>query len=606
MTEMPLSALSTRIWDMKYRLKTPDGQPVDNTVEDTWRRVARALASAEADPQYWRDCFMSALADYRFLPAGRILAGAGTDRRVTLFNCFVMGRLSDAMGDIFAHLREAALTLQYGGGIGHDFSPLRPCGASVRGVGADASGPVSFMEVWDTMCRTIMSAGSRRGAMMATLRCDHPDIETFIDAKRTPGRLRNFNLSVLVTDAFMDAVAADGPWTLRFEGRDWRTVRARDLWDRIMRATYDTAEPGVVFIDRVNRANPLAYCEEIIATNPCGEQPLPPYGTCLLGSINLARLVRDPFTERAALDTEALARLVPVAVRMLDNVIDVSRYPLPAQEKEARDKRRIGLGITGLADALILCGARYGSDRAVALAGDWMRALRRAAVASSIDLAREKGPFPLFERDRYLAAPAIRALDADLRDGIARHGVRNALVTSVAPTGTISLFADNVSSGLEPVFSFSARRSVNQPDGSRQTEAVSDHAWRLFRHLKGEDATPGPAFVDAQALAPGDHLAMQAAVQAHVDSAVSKTINVPEDLPFEAFRDLYRQAWESGCKGCTTFRPNPITGAVLSVAPGTAEAGETEAIATDGDGNTCPTCGQPVAPPVAGCDRCAV
>ncbi|MBB4286013.1 ribonucleoside-diphosphate reductase alpha chain [Roseospira goensis] len=551
---------------MKYRLKTSAGEPVDKSVEDTWRRVATALAAVERDPEPWAARFMAALEGFQVLPAGRILAGAGTDRAVTLFNCFVMGTIPDDMGGIFSHLREAALTMQQGGGIGYDFSTLRPRGAPVHGVGADASGPLSFMDVWDAMCRTIMSAGSRRGAMMATLRCDHPDIEAFIDAKREPGRLRMFNLSVLVTDAFMAAVESDSAWDLVFEGTVHRTVRARDLWGRIMQATYDQAEPGVIFIDRINRRNNLWYCEEIRATNPCGEQPLPPYGTCLLGSINLARLVREPFTAAARLDLDALADLTATAVRMLDNVIEVSRYPLPEQRHEALTKRRIGLGVTGLADALILCGARYGSEAAVALTEEWMAALRRAAYAASIELAREKGPFPLFDRDQYLQGETIRDLDDDLRAGIAAHGIRNALVTSVAPTGTISLLADNVSSGLEPVFSFTFTRAVLQPDGSRREETVSDYAWRLYHAVKGEDAPPTDAFVDAQALSPRDHLVMQAAVQRYIDSAVSKTINVPEDLPFAAFKDVYWQAWRSGCKGCTTYRPNPVTGAVLSVA----------------------------------------
>ncbi|MGH6948895.1 MAG: ribonucleotide reductase N-terminal alpha domain-containing protein, partial [Kiloniellales bacterium] len=336
---------------MKYRLKSEAGEPLDRTLEESWRRVACALAAPEKDAAVWETRFYDALRDFRFLPAGRILAGAGTERNVTLFNCFVMGTIPDDMGGIFAHLREAALTLQQGGGIGYDFSTLRPKGAPVHGVGADASGPLSFMDVWDAMCRTIMSAGSRRGAMMATLRCDHPDIEAFIEAKQEPGRLRMFNLSVLVTDAFMTAVREDAPWELTFGGTTYRSLPARQLWDRIMRATYAYAEPGVIFIDRINQQNNLHYCETIHATNPCGEQPLPPYGACLLGSINLARLVEAPFDKTAALDLAELERLVPLAVRMMDNAIDCSRFPLPEQKNEAVAKRRIGLGITGLADA---------------------------------------------------------------------------------------------------------------------------------------------------------------------------------------------------------------------------------------------------------------
>ncbi len=564
---MTVAAISQQIWDMKYRLKGPNGQPVDKTIEDSWRRVANSLAEAEAEGSraQWAERFYGALAGFQFLPAGRILAGAGTERSVTLFNCFVMGTIPDDMGGIFTHLREAALTMQQGGGIGYDFSSLRPRGAPVKGVGADASGPLSFMDVWDAMCRTIMSAGHRRGAMMATLRCDHPDIEAFIEAKQTAGRLRMFNLSVLVSDAFMTAVREDASWELSFGGVTYRVVRARELWDKIMRATYAYAEPGVIFIDRINRRNNLYYCETINATNPCGEQPLPPYGACLLGSINLAVLVRNPFEADAHLDMAALAELTCNAVRMMDNVVDLSRFPLPQQAEEAKAKRRIGLGVTGLADALIMCGARYGSAGAVALIDQWLAALRKAAYGASIDLAAEKGPFPLFDRDKYLAGESIRELDAELREGIARHGIRNSLLTSIAPTGTISLFADNVSSGLEPVFSFKYSRNILMPDGSRNQEEVTDFAYRQFRRLKGEHAPLPDSFVDAQSLSPGDHVVMQAAVQKYVDSSISKTINVPADLSFEAFKNVYLQAYELGCKGCTTYRPNEVTGAVLEL-----------------------------------------
>ncbi|MCR6629292.1 MAG: adenosylcobalamin-dependent ribonucleoside-diphosphate reductase [Magnetospirillum sp.] len=560
-----VASISQQIWDMKYRFKTADGEPVDKTIEDTWHRVAAALAAVEADPAAWAERFYGAMEDFRMLPAGRIVSGAGTDRRVTLFNCFVMGDIPDDMAGIFEHLKEAALTMQQGGGIGYDFSTIRPKGAPVKGVGADASGPLSFMDVWDAMCKTIMSAGSRRGAMMATMRCDHPDIESFIDAKREPGRLRMFNLSVLVTDAFMQAVKEDANWELVFDGTVYKSLPARQLWDKIMRATYSYAEPGVIFIDRINRLNNLWYCETIHATNPCGEQPLPPYGVCLLGSVNLAKLVADPFEPTARLDLEALKQLVRTSVRMMDNVIDVSRFPLPAHEAEAKAKRRIGLGITGLADALILCGARYGGKEAVKLTEAWMAALRREAYLASVELAQEKGPFPLFDKEPYLQGETIRSLDADVQAAIATHGIRNALLTSIAPTGTISLFADNVSSGLEPVFSFTYSRQVLQPEGTRRQEEVSDHAYRLFRRLKGENAPLPPAFVDAQRLNPGEHVVMQAAVQKYIDSSISKTINVPESISFEAFRDVYEQAYELGCKGCTTYRPNDITGSVLEV-----------------------------------------
>src|SRR6185369_8499100 len=386
-----VASISQQIWDMKYRLKGPSGEPVDKTIEDTWRRVAAACAAPEREPQKWTERFYAAMHDFQFLPAGRVIAGAGAERTVTLFNCFVMGQIGDDMGSIFAHLREAALTMQKGGGIGYDFSTLRPRGAYVKGVGADASGPLSFMDVWDAMCRTIMSAGHRRGAMMATLRCDHPDIENFIEAKQQPGRLRMFNLSVLVTDAFMQAVAEDAPWELHFGGTVAKVLPARELWDKIMRATYAYAEPGVIFIDRINRRNNLWYCERINATNPCGEQPLPPYGACLLGSLNLARFVDDPFTPEARLDIDRLARVVPDAVRMMDNIIDISGFPLPEQQHEARQKRRIGLGVTGLADALIMCGLRYGSSDAIAATEEWLGAVQRAAYLASTALAAEKG-----------------------------------------------------------------------------------------------------------------------------------------------------------------------------------------------------------------------
>jgi ribonucleoside-diphosphate reductase alpha chain len=938
---MDWAPVSQRIWDMKYRFQSVGG-PSDADLDATWWRVARALATPERDPELWAGRFHGALQGFKFLPAGRVIAGAGTGRTVTLFNCFVMGTIGDDMSSIFENLREAALTMQQGGGIGHDFSTLRPQGAPVKGVGADASGPLSFMDVWDSMCRTIMSAGSRRGAMMATLRCDHPDIEAFVDAKRDPARLRMFNVSVLVTDAFMQAVKDDADWPLVFGGKTFRTVKAKGLWERIMRATYEVAEPGVIFIDRVNRRNNLHYCETIQATNPCvtadawihtadgprrvadligrpftalvdgkafasgtegffatgtrqvrrlrtkagyglrltadhlvlrvkrltrfqretewvaagdlapgdrivlhdhrrvrqwpgshteaegyllgllvgdgtvkqdkavisawkparvangdgaiagvagvmeaalaaartlphrsdfvgwvevkgrdewrlslgavnklaralglapgrktvtpamegtssdfhrgllrglfdsdgsvqgtqakgvslrlsqrdpllleavqrmllrfgiastiyrdrrpagqrplpdgkgglqlyecaaqhelaiagdnvgvfadhigfadrdkalrlrsalagyrravnrerfvvevesvepdgveavydaqvpginafdanglyvhncGEQPLPPYGACLLGSINLAALVKDPFTPQATLDMDALERVVPVAVRMLDNVIDVSRFPLDAQEKEAKAKRRIGLGVTGLADALIFCGVRYGSPEAVRLTREWLGAVQRLSYLASSDIAAEKGSFPLYKQAAYLAGETIKALPDEVRTAIGRYGIRNALLNSIAPTGTISLLADNVSSGIEPVFAFNYTRHVLQPDGSKREESVEDHAYRLWRRLKGEATVPTDIFVDAQTLTADDHLAMQAAAQDYVDSSISKTINLPKDISFEAFKHVYEEAYAKGCKGCTTYRPNDVTGAVLEVKP---------------------------------------
>jgi ribonucleoside-diphosphate reductase alpha chain len=571
--------ISQQIWDMKYRLKAADGTPRERTPADTFARVARAAATAEpkATRGVWAERFAQAMADFAFLPAGRILAGAGTRRTVTLFNCFVLGRIDDDLSAIFDSVKEAALTMQQGGGIGHDFSTLRPRGAQVKSIGADASGPVSFMEVWDAMCRTIMSAGARRGAMMATLRCDHPDIEAFIDVKSDPARLRNFNLSVLVSDAFIKAVREDAAWELIFDGRVYRTVQARALWDRMMRATYAYAEPGVVFIDRINAENNLAYCEEISATNPCGEQPLPPYGACLLGSVNLARLVDKPFTPVAQLDMARLEALVRLGVRFLDNVIDVSNYPLLAQKKQAMAKRRIGLGVTGLADALIMCGVRYGTPPAVALAEQWLAALKLAAYDATAELAREKGSFPLYDAQRFLAAPNVGRLPQTLRAKIAQHGVRNGLLTSIAPTGTISLLAGNVSSGIEPVFDFQYERRVLQRDGSSRTEIVEDYAHALFRAKFGASAPLNDAFVTAEELTPRAHLEMQAALQRQIDSSISKTINCPPDIGFEAFKDVYLEAYDLGLKGCTTYRPNAVTGAVLSrtalTPPGPPDAG---------------------------------
>jgi ribonucleoside-diphosphate reductase alpha chain len=583
-----MTDIASQIWDMKYRLKAPDGTPIDATVADSWARVAVAAASVEPSETRLQhiQAFAGALSGYRFLPAGRILAGAGSGRKVTLFNCFVMGTIEDSMAGIFSAIKEAALTLKQGGGIGYDFSPIRPKGAPVAGVGADASGPVSFMDVWDAMCRTILSAGNRRGAMMATLACDHPDIEDFIAAKRQPGRLTMFNLSVLVTDAFLQAIRTDADWNLSFAGTIYKTVKARALWDMIMRSAYEYAEPGVIFIDRINQANNLGYCETIRATNPCGEQPLPSYGACLLGSINLARLVKNPFEENATLDLRVLAELTATAVRLLDNVIEISRFPLAEQAVEAKAKRRIGLGITGLADALIFCNLRYGSPASLKLIKYWMRTLTHSAYVASAELAKEKGAYPLFDAGEYLKRPFVVGLPARIRDEIAGHGIRNGLLTSIAPTGTISLFAGNVSSGIEPVFASSYTRKVLQPDGSRQEENVEDYALKVFRDKFGPDAALPESFVTAQDLHPEDHLKVQAAVQKYIDSSISKTINLQAETDFDAFKDVYERAYALGCKGCTAYRPNEITGAVLSVEA--AEPAQTESPPNETAGGMAP------------------
>jgi ribonucleoside-diphosphate reductase alpha chain len=571
-TEEPDRALSVpiarHVWEQRYR----GGGAGEASVRATWRRVARALASVEPhDPDRWAERFAGILDDFAFLPGGRILAGAGLRARVTLFNCFVMGSIEDSLAGIFRALEEGALTMQAGGGVGYDFSTLRPHGMPAAATGAIASGPVSFMDVWDAMCATIQSTGARRGAMMATLRCDHPDIGEFIDAKRQPDRLRCFNLSVLVTEAFLKAVARDGSWPLVFPagGAVVRHVPAAALWQRLLRASYDTGEPGVLFIDRINRTNNLHYCERISATNPCGEVPLPPYGACDLGAINLTRLVRDPFTPQARLDRARLVAIATTAVRLLDNVIDLSRYPLPQQAARVRRARRIGLGVTGLADALMMLGLRYDSDAARGFAGETMRMVCHAAYRASTALAAEKGRFPDFRREAYLDAVFLRALPAELRDAVARHGMRNSHLLAIAPTGTISLLAGNVSSGIEPVFAADATRRVLDRKGDAVAFPVTDNAVALWRRMQGRPDGLPPAFVSAPELAAEDHLLMQARLQPFVDNAISKTINLPPDTGFDEFARVFARADALALKGCTAFRGGLARGAVLAAQPPT-------------------------------------
>jgi ribonucleoside-diphosphate reductase alpha chain len=589
MESSPELDFSRRVWELKYRYR--DGPVPERTVADTWWRVARALAQAEpSDREAHAARFHEALEEFRFLPGGRILAGAGTSRQVTLFNCFVMGLIEDSMAGIFTALGESALTLQQGGGIGLDFSTLRPRGFRAVRTGAVASGPVSFMRIWDTTSQELLSTSERRGAMMATLRCDHPDVEEFVSAKEAGGSLRHFNVSVQVTDAFMAAVERDEPWPLLFpaasleagQGREvlWRrwtgteapvacqvvrVVSARALWERILRAAWRSGEPGMLFIDRINRQNNLGYREHLTATNPCGEIPLPSYGACDLGSVNLTRFVREPFTALARLDLEAVRHTVQVATRMLDDVIDVSRFPLPAQEAQARGTRRLGLGLTGLGDALILLGLHYASPAAREWAASVMREVRDTAYRASIALAREKGPFPFFDRERYLEGELIRALPEDIRDGIARWGIRNSHLTTIAPAGSISLLAGNITSGVEPTFAFRHTRQLRLPDGSLAEATLTSQALRLWHERFGPHAPLRACFVDAQALAPEAHLEMQAALQPYVDAAISKTINLPPGYGYEGFRALFRRAWKAGVKGCTVFPPSATTGAVLEV-----------------------------------------
>lgn len=571
------------VWRTRYKIN-------EASIAETWQRVSHALATIEpTNANGWERRFRDILTDFQFLPGGRILAGAGSERDVTLLNCFVMGTIEDSVPGIFQALQEGAMTMQRGGGVGYDFSTIRPNGIPARTTGATASGPVSFLDVWDAMCATIQSTGTRRGAMMATLRCDHPDILAFIDAKRGAGRLSHFNLSVLVTDALMDAVERDETWPLifpanHFQGdgdmltREWpgeigpvscrvvSHISARALWDRLLRASYDCGEPGVLFIDRINRRNNLGYCETITATNPCGEVPLPPYGACDLASINLARLVLDPFTPRARLDTDRLSAIATAGVRLLDNVLDASRYPLPRQRVAALKARRIGLGITGLADALLMLGIGYGGDASLDFAGQVMASICHAAYRQSIAIAQEKPCFPDFDRERYLAAPFIQALPTDIRDGIARHGIRNSHLLAIAPTGSISLLAGNVSSGIEPIFAADYERAVLNPNGTLRHFPLTSYAVRHWRR-QHDRADGAPAWLSTATNLPiVAHLAMQAALQPFVDNSISKTINVPADTSFADFALVYRLAYDKGLKGCTTFRPAGEKGIVLEPA----------------------------------------
>lgn len=579
---MPLESpsLPQQIWASRYRYTGPDGCP-EATIEATWDRVATAVASVETvDQARHRDQFRQCLSDFRFLPGGRILAGAGTDRDVTLFNCFAMGPVPDDLDGLFAALAEGARTLQAGGGVGYDFSTLAPRG-STRDSPNPALGPVAAMRIWNTVSDGLMASGARRGAMIATLRCDHPDIVAFIEAKHRHRDLEHFNLSVLVTDAFMAAVAADAPWDLVHPRQSARlpgagadpadhsagtvvaTVSARGLWERLLRAAYDSAEPGVLFVDTLNRNNNLSYREVLTTTNPCGEIPLPPYGACNLGSINLTRFVHAPFTADAQADFAALADTATTAVRFLDNVIDLSRYPLVRQRDQALGTRRIGLGITGLADALILLGLRYDSAAGREMAARLMATVCHAAYRASIELAREKGPFPWLDPAAHVRMPFIQRLPRDIQDGIAQVGIRNSHLTAIAPCGTISLLAGNVSSGMEPVFAVSQQRRVHTGADVWHDTRLEDAACHRWRQQFGDAPLP-TAVVTAAMLVPEDHLLMQAALQVHVDNAISKTINVPTALPFADFSAVYARAHTLGLKGCTVYRPNPIRPAIVS------------------------------------------
>ncbi|MDR7308795.1 adenosylcobalamin-dependent ribonucleoside-diphosphate reductase [Rhodoferax saidenbachensis] len=569
----------------------------ETCADDVYRRVARALASAEV-PEQRAHCEALFLGNLRAgaIGAGRIMSAAGTGIQATLINCFVQpvgdciqGLDDDGYPGIYEALREAAETMRRGGGVGYDFSRIRPRGADVKGTASLASGPCSYINVFDQSCSTVESAGARRGAQMGVLRIDHPDVLEFITAKRTPGRWNNFNVSVGVPDTFMQALQADGPWELvhraqpgamlltrgvhqRADGRwVYATVPARTLWDTVMRSTYDFAEPGILFLDRMNQDNNLAYCETIEATNPCGEQPLPAYGCCDLGPIILPRFVRHPFGAggTAAFDWVAFARSVALQVRALDNVLDVTVWPLPQQQAEATAKRRIGVGFTGLGDTLTLLGLRYDSAEGRAIAVQIATCMRDSAYAASVALAQEKGAFPRFDADGYLAQGTFASrLPANLQAEIRVHGIRNSHLLSIAPTGTVSLaFADNASNGIEPAFSWTYTRKKREADGSTSEYAVEDHAWRVYRAQGGDMRQLPASFVSALDMAAEDHIAMMEAVQPLVDTAISKTVNVPADYPYEDFKGLYQQAWQARLKGLATYRPNAILGSVLQATP---------------------------------------
>ncbi len=569
----------------------------ERTIADVNQRVARALAKVETPERQakWEAKFLAAL-EAGFLPAGRIQSAAGTDLAATLINCFVqpvgdsIAHVEDGHPGIYTALTEAAETMRRGGGVGYDFSRIRPRGAWVGSTQSSASGPVSYMRVFDRSCETVESAGARRGAQMGVLRCDHPDIEEFIHAK-DKGDLKNFNISVGVTDEFMNAVQADSDFTLvhkaepgaaqkeagAYHDQDkgmWvhRKLKARILWDQIMRSTYDHAEPGVLFLDQMNRDNNLSYCETIASTNPCAEQPLPPYGCCCLGSIDLTRFINEPFSEAASFDREAFAEVARVAVRMLDNVLEATVWPLPQQQAEAASKRRVGLGFTGLGDALVMLNLRYDTAEARDMARQISELMRDTAYKASSDLATERGAFPLFNADLFFNGQSFASrLPAALKKHIRQHGLRNSHLLSIAPTGTISLaFADNASNGIEPAFSWTYSRKKRMPDGSFKEYAVEDHAWRLYRHMFGTDAALTNAFVTALEMSAQAHEEMVAAVAPYIDTAISKTVNVPADYPYEDFQGLYTKAWKSGLKGLATYRPNSVLGSVLSVTPAAA------------------------------------
>ncbi|MGS5089457.1 adenosylcobalamin-dependent ribonucleoside-diphosphate reductase [Hydrogenophaga sp. A37] len=591
-------------------------KPGETGVEDLYRRVARALASVEKPEARaeWEQTFLGNL-HAGAIGAGRIMSAAGTDIQATLINCFVQpvgdaiqGVDAEGYPGIYEALREAAETMRRGGGVGYDFSRIRPRGAEVKGTHSMASGPCSYINVFDQSCSTVESAGARRGAQMGVLRIDHPDVMDFITAKRTPGRWNNFNVSVGVSDAFMEAVGNDQPWELVHKARPgktlldkgayqrsdgqwvYQTLAARELWDTIMKSAYDFAEPGILFLDKIGTDNNLHYCETIAATNPCGEQPLPPYGCCDLGPIILTRFVQNPFGfgGAPAFDFEAFEKAVALQVRALDNVLEVTFWPLPQQREESAAKRRIGVGFTGMGNALAMLCVRYDREEGRRVAAQIAERMRDAAYLASVDLGKEKGVFPKFEAEGYLAPGTFASrLPEAIKKAIRKNGLRNSHLLSIAPTGTVSLaFADNASNGIEPPFSWMYRRKKREADGSTSEYAVEDHAWRLYRELGGDVDQLPDYFVNALAMSAGEHIAMMEAVQPFVDTAISKTVNVAADYPFEDFKSLYQKAWRANLKGMATYRPNSILGSVL----------DTGSAATDAKAEAAPVVAAPVDP----------
>ena len=630
LADLPLQPASYDIWQSKYRLCSQAGEPIDETVHDTFCRVARALAECEAPKQrkHWYERFLWAL-EQGATPAGRILSNLGAEKEkpaTSTINCTVSGTIHDSLDGILQRVHEAGLTLKAGCGIGYDFSTLRPKGAMVIGAGAYTSGPLSFMDIYNSMCFTISSAGGRRGAQMGVFDICHPDIETFIRAKREDGRLRQFNLSCLITDQFLEAVEADADWSLYFPAlpaeidnpefeiqyhtwparedyyqvneqgevacRVYKTIKARQLWNLIMASTYDFAEPGFVLIDRVNEQNNNWYCENIRTTNPCGEQPLPPYGACLLGSINLTRFVRDPFTDQASFDWDTYREVVAVFSRMLDNVVEVNGLPLEEQRAEISAKRRHGMGFFGLGSAVTMLTMRYGSPESLEFTEQVAREMAEVGWRTGIELAEEKGPAPILEQpftltpEMFAKRPELAEaghkvgdqlpgkvlmgkfsrymaqFDDELREQIATKGCRYTHHSSIAPTGTISLsIGNNVSNGIEPSFSHSYTRNVIQ-HGRKTKEKMEVLSYELlaYRELVDPDATPETLpdyFVSADSIGAREHIDVQAAAQRWIDSSISKTANVPTDYPFDQFQDIYMYAWHKQLKGCTTFRFNP-------------------------------------------------